>query len=107
MNSDLKLIKKKYGEEMSHLCRELFPVILEQEGLLSKLLLDNFEPNHFLYKDIVENDVVNSFKNYIYRIVDVEIEKEVKVDKNPKELLNEAGYDLYECHTELDIQKFK
>lgn len=107
MNSDLKLIKKKYGEEMSHLCRELFPVILEQEGLLSKLLLDNFEPNHFLYKDIVENDVVNSFKNYIYSLVDVEIEKEVKVDKNPKELLNEAGYDLYECHTEEDIQKFK
>ena len=35
MNSDLKLIKKKYGEEMSHLCHELFPVILEQEGLLS------------------------------------------------------------------------
>ncbi len=107
MNSDLKLIKKKYGEEMSHLCRELFPVILEQEGLLSKLLLDNFEPSHFLYEDIVKNGVVNSFKNYIYSFIDVEIEKEVRVDKNPKELLSEAGYDLYECHSESDIQKFK
>ena len=47
MNPDLKLIKKKYGEEMSHLCRELYPIILEQEGLLSKLLLNHFEPNHF------------------------------------------------------------
>ena len=107
MNSDLKLIKKKYGEEMSHLCRELFPVILEQEELLSKLLLDNFEPSHFLYEDIVKNGVVNSFKNYIYSLVDVELEKEVKVDKNPKELLSEAGYDLYECRSESDIQKFK
>lgn len=107
MNSDLKLIKKKYGEEMSHLCRELFPVILEQEGLLSKLLLDNFEPSHFLYEDIVKNGVVNSFKNYIYSFIDVEIEKGVRVDKNPKELLSEAGYDLYECHSESDIQKFK
>lgn len=28
MNLDLKIIKKEYGEEMSHLCRELFPTIL-------------------------------------------------------------------------------
>ena len=67
MNSDLKLIKKKYGEEMSHLCRELYPIILEQEGLLSKLLLNHFEPNHFLYEDIVKNDLVNSFKKLYLR----------------------------------------
>ena len=107
MNSDLKLIKKKYGERMGHLCRKLFPTILEQEGLLPKLLLDHFEANHFLYEDIVENDLVISFKNYIYSLVEVEIKKKIKVDKNPKELLSEAGYDLYECHSEEDIQKFK
>ena len=60
-----------------------------------------------MYEDIVKNGVVNSFKNYIYSLVDVELEKEVKVDKNPKELLSEAGYDLYECRSESDIQKFK
>ena len=108
MNSDLKLIKKKYGEEMSHLCRELFPIILEQEGLLPKLLLDHFEPNHFLYKDIVKNNVVNSFKNYIYQLIGSKQEEtQESVTKTPKELLSEAGYDLHECHSESDIQKFK
>ena len=27
---DLKRIKKDYGENMSHMCRELFPTILEK-----------------------------------------------------------------------------
>ena len=108
MNSDLKLIKKKYGEKMSHLCRELFPIILEQEGLLPKLLLDHFEPNHLLYEDIVKDNAVNSFKNYIYRIIDNNQEETQEiVTKTPKELLSEAGYDLYECHSEEDIQNFK
>ena len=94
MNSDLKLIKKKYGEETSHLCRELFPIILEQEGLLPKLLLDHFEANHFLYEDIVENDLVISFKNYIYSLLEVEIKKKIKVDKNPKEFEDEICDEL-------------
>ena len=29
---DLKLIKKHYGEKMAHLCRDLFPTLLEEEG---------------------------------------------------------------------------
>ena len=37
---DLEIIKKKYGEEMSHLCRTLFPTILEQEGELSNILFN-------------------------------------------------------------------
>ena len=42
MNKDLKIIKEKYGEKMMHLCRELFSTLLEEDGLLSKLMLDNF-----------------------------------------------------------------
>ena len=34
MNSDLKIIKKKYGEEMAKMCRDFFSTILETEGLL-------------------------------------------------------------------------
>ena len=56
MSNDLKIIKKYYGEKMSKLCRKLFPTILETEGLLSTLLLDHFEPNHFLYDDIIKQD---------------------------------------------------
>ena len=40
--NDLKFIKKKYGEVMMHLCRKIFPTILETEGLLPKLLEDHF-----------------------------------------------------------------
>ena len=107
MNKDLKVIKKKYGEEMMHLCRELFPTLLEQEGLLPKLLLDNFKESRSLVKDIIDNNLEEEFKNYIYSMVDVENNYEEVVSKRPEELLKEAGYKLYECHSEEEIQSFK
>ena len=107
MNQDLKIIKKKYGEEMMHLCRELFPTLLEQEGLLPKLLLDNFKESRSLVKDIIDNNLEEEFKNYIYNQVDVENNYEEVVSKSPEELLKEAGYKLYECHSEEEIQSFK
>ena len=42
MNSDLNRIKKKYGENFAHLCRELFPTILETEGLLPDIIENKF-----------------------------------------------------------------
>ena len=57
MNEDLKIIKKKYGEDMMHLCRDLFPTLLEKRGLLPQILLNNFHENHYLSKDIVENNL--------------------------------------------------
>ena len=107
MNQDLKTIKKKYGEKMAHFCRDYFATILETEGLLIKLLLDNFEPSHDLYEDIVKQNKEAEFKNYIYSLIDVEKNKEIKVVKTPEYLLSEVGYDLYECKSEEDIQKFK
>ena len=110
MNKDLKIIKKKYGERMMKLCRELFPTLLEKEGLLSRLLLEHFEPTRFLYEDIISNELVIDFKGYIYSLVNIEeiLEDEEKDNyKTPKELLEEAGYDLYECHTEEEIQSFR
>ncbi len=107
MNEELKIIKKKYGEKMMHFCRDYFATILETDGLLLKLLLDNFEPSHDLYEDIINQNKEDKFKNYIYTFVDVEKNNEIKVIKNPKELLSEVGYDLYECKCEEDIQKFK
>ena len=107
MNQDLKIIKKKYGEKMAHLCRDYFSTLLETDGLLLKLMLEHFEPSHDLYEDIIKQEKENEFKNYIYSLVDVEKDKEIKVIKTPKELLSESGYDLYECKSEDDIQKFK
>ncbi|MBR3116848.1 MAG: hypothetical protein IKF36_03125 [Bacilli bacterium] len=105
LSYDLKMIKDKYGEKMMHFCRTLFPSLLEQEGLLFKILSEHFDYNRSLYDDIKEEFVEEEFKDYIYSFVDVETEK-VKSAKTPKELLEEAGYDLYECHSEDDIQSF-
>ena len=110
MNNDLKIIKKKYGEEMMHLCRDLFPTLLEKEGLLPSLLLHSFHESHSLAQDIISEQLEYEFKSYIYQQVDVndvENNKITKIDKTPEELLKDAGYQLYECHTEEDIQMFK
>ena len=54
MNSDLKIIKKKYGENFSKLCRKLFPSILENEGELVSIITSLFKENHFLYDDLIK-----------------------------------------------------
>lgn len=103
---DLRLIKKYYGEKMSHLCKELFPTILETPGLLYDTLYSNFDHNKFLYDDLFVCKMLDDFKNYIYSLVGIEVEK-IVTDKTPKELLDEVGYILYECHSEDEIQSFK
>lgn len=111
MNQDLKIIKKKYGEKMMHLCRELFNTILDNHPeILSKILLENFEPSHYLYDDLKEYLV--EFKNYIYNHYDSirvnqELSQKKKTPPHPSILMHEAGYTLYECHSEKDIQQFK
>lgn len=47
------------------------------------------------------------FKDHIYGLLENKKEENVKTNKSPKELLSEAGYDLYECHSEEEIQSFK
>ena len=49
MIEDLKIIKKLYGEAIMHFCRDSFSTILEKEGVLQKLLQDNFAASHDLY----------------------------------------------------------
>ena len=107
MNDDLKLIKKKYGEKMMHLCRELFPSLLEENGLLSSILLSHFEPSHDLYNDIEKNGLFIDFEKYIYSLALKNEEDVVKTSYMAYELLDKAGYTLYECKSEDDIQSFK
>lgn len=106
MNEDLKIIKKKYGEEFMHYCRENFPILLETPKLLPNLILKHFDASRQLYEDIKNNNLKTKFKNYIYSLVNVDKTK-IQIGKTPKELLDEAGYDFYECKTEADIQEFK
>lgn len=105
-NQELKLIKKTYGEEMMHLCRDLFPTLLEQPNLVYSILEKNIAPTKSLATDIIENVLEAEFKNYIYSFIATE-QKQIKTVKTPSELLKEKGYILYECNTEKEIQKFK
>ncbi|MEE3343023.1 MAG: hypothetical protein VZS44_02920 [Bacilli bacterium] len=106
MNKDYKILKKNYGEKFAQMCRKLFPTILETEGLLSNIILSLFAPSCYLYNDIINQNLIEDFKEYIYNYMDFE-KKEVIVDKTVKELFNDAGYNFYECNTERDIQSFK
>ena len=83
MSDDLNKIKKKYGEKFAHLCRELFPTILETNGLLYRLIESNFYPNKFLYDDIINNKLVSLFQNFINNLVEKEDDMEINVNKTP------------------------
>ena len=106
MKDELKKIKKKYGEELMHLCRKLFPTILETPNLLYSILEEHFAFSKMLASDIIENNLIRQFENYINSFVSKSNELK-EVDETPKKLLKKAGYNLYECKTEKDIQKFK
>lgn len=68
--------------------------------------MNSFLPSHFLYEDVI-NAGKNEFRNYIYGMTGNNDLEGIKTEKTPKELLDEVGYDLYECTTEEEIQSFK
>ena len=104
--NDLKLIKKYYGENFMHLCKKLFPTILEENGTLYNIISNNFSHSKNLYNDLIEQDKVLEFKNYIYSYTK-ENDLIVKTNKSPYELMDNAGYILYECKNQEEILSFK
>ena len=108
MTSDLKYIKKKYGEEMMHLCRKEFSTILETNGTLTSIISNLFFPSKMLYKDLEKYNLIDEFVKYLYS--KIEIIKEEERQENTlslEELFSKASYDLYRCRCENDIQRFK
>ena len=65
MNSELKQIKKLYGEEMMHLCRRLFPTILENEGVLLETLQRVLAPTKYLGIWIANQYYEKDFEKWI------------------------------------------
>lgn len=107
MVNDLKLIKKHYGEKMMHLCRTLFPTLLEEPGKLYNLLDSCFNHNHHLYEDLIEQKKVMDFKDYIYAKEANKKKNNFSTNKTPQELLQSVGYKLYECITKEELEKYK
>lgn len=111
LSEELKKIKHIYGEEFMKLCRTEFPTILEQEGMLLDILENNFANNsRSLARDIIDSGRAPDFKDYVFskyseRVHADEVKKEIA--KNPYEILKEAGYTLYECNNEAEIQSYR
>lgn len=106
---DLKILKKNYGEDFAHLCRKLFPTILEHQGLLSSIILARFDASHTLYNEIKKD--VYQFKAFIDDCAGGAKEVEFKPnDENltPKQLMDRAGYILFdECKNIEQLKAFK
>ena len=48
---------------------------------MSKLILDNFAPSRFLYDDIINNNMIYQFSNYINKLVDFTFEGSTGMNK--------------------------
>lgn len=107
MNTDLKIIKKKYGEKFSKLCRDLFPSILETEGALVSIITSLFKENHYLYDDLVANDMVYKFQELVMNESNKQRLTFCETVKSPYELFKEKGYTLKECLTNEEILSYK
>ena len=107
MNSDLKILKKKYGENFSKLCRELFPSILENEGELVSIITSLFKESHFLYDDLITYDRVRSFQRLVMNKYNKKLDSVIDTEKTPYELFKEQGYTLKECLTNEEILSYK
>ncbi len=109
MLHDLELIKRKYGEDMMHICRDNLGKILEVEGLLPTLLTKHFHAYREFGKELIEQDKQEDFILFMLSKANIK-DEEVYLDmgKSAKQLFAEAGYILYpECKTEEDIQAFR
>ena len=92
---DLKIIKKKYGEEMMRFCRKSFPTILDNyPGLLSQTLIKNFDASRDLYIDIKNNNLESKFVNFINSFFYTKEKVKTSTLKTPEELLNSLLYDF-------------
>ena len=107
MNSDLKILKKKYGENFSKLCRELFPSILENEGELVSIITSLFKESHFLYDDLITYDRIKSFQRLVMNKYNKKLDGVIDTEKTPYELFKAQGYTLKECHTNEEILAYK
>ena len=105
---DLKWIKKHYGEEMMRLCRDNLAELFETEGLVPKLLDQNFQRNRDLASSIVREGKVADFKRLMLSSSQDTEKTSSSEKKSAKELLDEAGYILCdECLSHEEMFEFE
>ena len=109
-NKDFDTIKKLYGEDFAKFCRTHLARIMSEEGKLPEILQSKIHPTKRLMDSIKENHSEGEFISYILRVFVGDTPSEHKTQAEtptPKELMDKAGYILYECKTVEDINAFK
>jgi len=107
MKKDFDIIKKKYGESFAKMCRTYFPTILQDEGILPRILEEHFAPTKSLFDDIINSKSEDSFKAYIFNFYNRNKTDYSSVSiESPEELMKKAGYTLYKCETDEDVKSF-
>ena len=66
---------------------QLFSTILEIDGKLYNIMISNFPPSRDLYQDIISNNLIKQFKNYIYSFINI-VNNNTQTSKTPKELFD-------------------
>ncbi|MBQ8132563.1 MAG: leucine-rich repeat protein [Bacilli bacterium] len=105
MKEDFEYIKKFYGEHIAKLCREIVPELFEEPTLVPRLMAACFAPHHELYKDLMILGKYN-LRNLMYTRLNRK-EELFTSPKSAKELLQDAGYNLFVCTKPEDINYFK
>ena len=109
MEKDLNRIKKMYGEDFAKkICRVYFSNFLEREDFsFADYISSVCAPNKFLYEDLVKYNLVNKFVTAVTGSLNNSTLTSEIVEGTPEELMKKAGYSLYKCNTDADIEKFK
>lgn len=107
-SEELRKIKKHYGEDFMHLCKRMFPTILDEPGKLYEIISSHFSDNsNTLYYDIVSNKLEEKFKNLINSCYYNKNATCIPSNgRNPYEILDEAGYELKECLSQQEIYEY-
>lgn len=112
-NSELKKFKKHYGEKFAKFCRDSFPTILQQEGLLFDMISSKFAYDKDLYESLDKWSKQDDFRAYFNTMYREKFKtskssvEEMEVLDSPKELMKKAGYTLCECKSNKDVMSFK
>ena len=97
--TDLGRIKRHYGEDMMRLCRALFPTILENDGVLFKVIDSSFARSKFLYDDILSNNKIADFEQIDNIASCKSLEKLYLVDNVVTKMKNYRLYVIYKIPT--------
>lgn len=110
MKSDVKKIKKLYGERFyEDVIRPNFSHLVEKEDFnFTEFLKSVFAPTRGFLDDYKEDPIsAGALLDYIYLFSLPEEQKSTHVQETPTKLMKKAGYRLYRCRTVESVERFR